>query len=63
MNAGLLNQLPALAALAEAKGEAAREAGNHKRAYDLFRVMETADAFYLALLDCHTDVEQLEMAA
>lgn len=57
MNAGLLDQLPALAALAEAKADAAREAGNHALAYDLFRVVEYTDALIVALADCRRAIE------
>lgn len=50
MNA-LRDQLPQIAAAAEAHGEAAMANGNDADAARMFRISEAADALFLALID------------
>lgn len=47
----LSDQLPAIAAAAEARGEAAMRAGDDVLAVRMFRIMEAADALFLALIE------------
>lgn len=47
----LRDQLPAIAAAAEAHGEAAMRGGDDVLAARMFRVMEAADQLYLALIE------------